>query len=176
MEYELHDSFQRRIKGEPRKFDLGDDFEPGATSSLSEYSRFWQDPFKRIERSQIANSPRARVFVTTRLRQREIAMREKPRSVSMWEKTEEIYSAVPFLIEGVAIIELTNDKNGKVTYITPPDFDAKGVKMTFKKKYRVELKRNWLTGNLRYDFSPVLPLELSKEEIKDVLTRVAKAV
>lgn len=81
-----------------------------------------------------------------------------------------------FYMGGEYLIELVDEATGKVFYISPPETDVLGKKFSSKKKYRVVLKRNVLTGKKMYEFFPLKPLITTIEENQNVLKRVADTI
>ena len=128
-----------------------------------------------------ARADRSRVYVAKPLHRKEITIKANAAEtwtehIAVWDSIEAIFSGEIFFAGDNQLIELINEKTGKITYVSPPDTDSKGIKFSAKKMYKVVLKKNFFSGRSRYEFVLLSPIKTTSEQNNDILKRVAESI
>lgn len=122
---------------------------------------------------------RAVVYVAVSIDAKEVSIKQQ--NDQKWidalvMTTESIFSGSVFFAGDNQLIELIDEKTGKITYIYPPDADSGGKKFNSRKSYKVFLRRNRFSGKKKYEFVLMSQLKTDQQTNDDILKRVAESV
>lgn len=182
MSYTLEDNFKAQvmdnfIKGNRKFFD--DDFTPTplkitGTIDVDSPSNY----FPEIHQVRKATLRSSTVLIANYIEKQRTILSE---SVGLqwwkvWKSEERRFQAKPVIINGNSLIQLVDEANGKLTYISPPDSDKFGKKISKTKRYLVTVVVNALTNVRDYIFIPQEIIKTTEDENRRILKSMAESI
>lgn len=181
-QYQFEDNFKAQANRESvlRKINfLNDDFEP----TIRKVSRTIDIDLGNIYRAEKhlvrkSNLKAQPVLVAKDLESLQTEIRDVEKLIwwQIWKTKEKRFQAKPVLINGNNLIQLIDEKNGKLTYISPPETDRNGKKISRSKRYVVTVVVNYFTKSREFIFTPQEIIQTTQEENELILKNLAESI